>query len=97
MKTLAKSAISASAAVSLATLSLFVGNAIPAVAASLTLNSVTGNWTNPIGGGSTVTGVGTNDIRWGSPILGGPKSAFKFESAAPPSVTFETGTNFVLG
>jgi len=94
MKTLGKSTISTSAIVSAATLSLFLGNAIPAVAASITLNSATGAWTNPVGG--TSSGVGTNEIRWGVP-LGVQQSGFRFDSATPPSVNVETESNFLLG
>lgn len=97
MKTLGKSTISTSAIVSAATLSLLLANAIPAVAASLTLNSVTGSWTNPIGG-TSINGLGTDEIRWGTPALfGSEQSGFKFDSAAPPSVIIETETNFLLG
>ncbi|MDB9377527.1 THxN family PEP-CTERM protein, partial [Nodularia sphaerocarpa] len=98
MKTLGKSTISTSAVVSVATLSLLLANAIPAVAANLTLNSVTGSWTNPIGGGGTVNGVGTNEIRWGTPALfASEQSGFKFDGAAPPSASISTENNFLLG
>jgi hypothetical protein len=98
MKTWVKSAISGSATVSVATLSLLAGSSIPAFAATLTLNSVTGAWTDAIGGAGTVTGIGTNELRWGTPVPStGQKSGFRFDGAAPPSLTIETDTPFLLG
>ncbi|MEA5580358.1 THxN family PEP-CTERM protein [Nodularia harveyana UHCC-0300] len=95
MKNSGKSTISTSAFVSAATLSLFLGNAIPAVAADITLNSVTGSWTNPIGG-TSLNGLDTNEIRWGTPAAG-EQSGFRFDSAVPSSVSISTETNFLLG
>ncbi|MBW4614522.1 MAG: PEP-CTERM sorting domain-containing protein [Desmonostoc vinosum HA7617-LM4] len=87
----------ATATVSIATCSVVVGNATPAVALDLTLSSVTGSWTNPVGGGSTVSGLNTNEIRWGEPFSNNLKSGLRFNGTAPPAIPITTETNFVLG
>lgn len=65
----------------------------PAMAASLSVNSIDGVWENASEG---VTGVGTDEISWGPPHLrGGKPSGYKFTASA--DVTVEDETSFVLG
>ena len=52
-------------------------------AVSVNIDSVTGAWVNPIGG-TTVTGVDSNQIRWGNPATANGKSGFDFDGIAPP-------------
>jgi hypothetical protein len=68
----------------------------PVMAASLNVNSVTGTWDNVVGG-SSLTGVGTNEFRWGEPLDGVNKSGLQFVGSAPPTFSVNTGSNFVLG
>ncbi|NLZ24734.1 DUF11 domain-containing protein, partial [Candidatus Dojkabacteria bacterium] len=55
------------------------------------LTSVQGEWTN-ISGGSGYSGVGSNEIRWGS---GTPKSGLRFTNSGLQS--FDTGDSIYLG
>ncbi|WP_207209923.1 THxN family PEP-CTERM protein [Tropicimonas sp. IMCC6043] len=87
-------------------IALLVG-AAGASAATLTINSVTGAWSNavanPAGGTITIdngTGVGDNTVsaRWGDPVdSSGPQSGYDFTGAAPPSFDATDGVNFTLG
>jgi hypothetical protein len=95
MKTLVKSAISASATVSVATLSLLAGSSIPAFAATLTLNSIEGSWTSAVGGAGVI-GFGTNELRWGTSPTG-EQSGFRFDAVAPLPPEIQTDTPFLLG
>lgn len=91
-----KSTLSGSLVASATTLSLVLGNAIPAVAASLTLNSVTGRWTNPNVNQVYTKGVDTNEIRWGW-AAESQQSGFRFNGATNTSVSFEKETSVLLG
>lgn len=57
------------------------------------LTSVTGKWTS-ITGGSGHQGVGTSEIRWGTPS-GSQKSGLRFTNSGNQS--FDTGNTFYLG
>jgi len=57
------------------------------------LTSVSGIWTD-IHGGSGYQGIGTNEIRWGTPA-GSQKSGLRFTNSGNQS--FDTGETFYLG
>jgi len=59
-----------------------------------TLDWVQGIWTAVSGGGGTVTGVGTNEVRWGIDS-GYGKSGLRFDGAG--SQAFDVGEQFLLG
>ena len=59
------------------------------------LASSSGVWSSVVGGGSTVTGEGTSEIRWGNPTTGGQKSGLRFDGVS--SQTFSEGETFTLG
>lgn len=61
---------------------------------ALTLDSVSGTWIGA--SGSDITGLGTNEIRWGIPV-GSEKSGLRFEGSAPPSQTIVIDEAFSLG
>lgn len=74
------------------------GIATPATAATITFGNMVGVWSN-VDGGWNLTGVGTNEIRWG--ITEGDKSGYLFEGlgygfdvsdAAMPTGDFRLGT-----
>lgn len=67
-----------------------------AVAAVITLDSVTGVWTSttPVSG---ISGVGTNEIRWGTPTDDSNKSGYRFDGAAPPPQAVVLETDFNIG
>ena len=58
-----------------------------------TLESVSGIWIS-VSGGSNVSGVGTNVVRWGLPASD-QKSGYRFDGAS--SQTFGPGQKFLLG
>jgi hypothetical protein len=62
-------------------------------AADYGLNSVTGTWT-AVSGGSSVTGIGTNEVRWGVPAETS-KSGLRFDGTS--GTTFNEGDEFLLG
>ena len=68
----------------------------------VTVNAVGADWTNVVGGANTVNyfdtdGVaGNEEIRWGTPAQS-EQSGYRFDSAAPPEFTVETGEVFNLG
>jgi hypothetical protein len=79
----------------------------PAMSASLSLNSIDGEWQNP---SPSVSGEGTSQIRWGDParstdgpfyaqlgylLDGGQQSGYNFD--ASPDMVVEDDTTFVLG
>lgn len=78
--------------------------AITAVAASamsasaFTISDITGTWTS-VSGGTSVNGVGTNEVRWGTPGPSGIglQSGLRFDGAAPPDVVVPEGVPFSLG
>ena len=61
-------------------------------AASLTINSVTGIWTN-VNPGAGITGENTNEIRWGN----SKQSGYRFDGNAPPPFVANEGVAFDLG
>ena len=65
--------------------------ATPALSASLTIQSIDGDWQNAT---PSVAGEGTSRIRWGTPS-GSRQSGYNFDAAGDMSV--EDGTSFVLG
>lgn len=65
-------------------------------AASLTINSVTGVWTN-VAPNSGIAGEGTNNITWGSPTTSNGASGYLFEGDAPPPFVANEGVAFSLG
>ncbi len=86
--------------IKLATAALMAGTASIAVAAAapvtVTVNSVVGEWTSA--SGATVSGLGTNEIRWGTPASGSGQSGYKFDGIAPPAQgPFSAGVVFDLG
>jgi hypothetical protein len=67
--------------------------ASPVMAASLTISSIDGDWTNA---SASVAGENTSRIRWGDPLFsGGQRSGYNFDAAADKTV--QDGTEFVLG
>ena len=68
----------------------------------VTINTVGADWSNVIGGAGTVSyydtdGIaGNEEIRWGIPAET-DQSGYRFDSAAPPAFTVETGEVFTLG
>ncbi|MDX1588560.1 MAG: THxN family PEP-CTERM protein [Oleiphilaceae bacterium] len=59
---------------------------VNANAAVIDINTVTGEWISTVGGGATVTGLGTNEVRWGNPASA-EKSGLRFDGAAPPVIS----------
>lgn len=92
MNKLIKSFFCASGLFAITTTTL-LSSVMPAMAVNFNLNSVTGRWTNPVGG-SNITGADTNEIRWGSGL---PNSGLRFDGSAPPVTTVSLDNNFVLG
>lgn len=71
--------------------------ALPAFAVEISIDEVTGNWTS-VDGGTDVTGVGTNEIRWGTPSNEfDEKSGYLFEGAAPAAFNVNVDEEFTLG
>lgn len=70
-----------------------------AQAATLTVDSVSGAWTNPVTTNKTwgaITGVGTDDIAWGIPWSTiDQRSTYDFDGGTP--VTATTPTTFLIG
>lgn len=67
--------------------------ASPLMAASITVTSIDGDWENA---SAAVSGEGTENIRWGSPLNSwGKRSGYDFEAAG--ETTVEDETPFVLG
>ncbi len=66
-------------------------------AATITVNSVSGTWVNPVyaRGTAGVGGFGTSNISWGTPGPGSTKSGYAFASG--PAVTSTTPGAFLIG
>ena len=62
----------------------------------LDLESVSGQWGDPIGG-QNINGVGTNEIRWGNTSQGEPQSGYRFDGAPGLPSTINSGDAFTLG
>jgi hypothetical protein len=65
-------------------------------ARAIDLSSSTGVWTG-VNGGASVTGVGTNQVRWGNPATSNGKSGLGYVGSAPPTFSLPLDTNFILG
>ena len=72
-------------------------------AVPVTINSISASWTDVVGGetntgDSTVTGIGTQEVRWGMPAVnGGTKSGYRFDGFAPPELNASVGEAFAIG
>lgn len=76
--------------------SALAAGATSAAGATVTINSVRGDWRTPVGG-ENVTGVGTKELRWGFPAES-ENSGFGFDGGAPPKLGPEAeDTPFTLG
>lgn len=64
--------------------------------AAITIDSVSGVWGPVTGGGGTLNGVGTNEIRWGN-STGFGQSGYRFDGAAPPIFAVDIDVPFTLG
>ena len=83
-------------AVGASVLSLGLLAGVASAAPVVTINTVTGAW-GPITGGTNVTGVGSNEVRWGIPAnSGGQKSGYGFRTGNAPSGPHNTDTEFNL-
>ncbi|MGD8568092.1 MAG: THxN family PEP-CTERM protein [Gammaproteobacteria bacterium] len=86
---------------SLSILVVFFSTSIYAL--PVTFNFVGADWNHVVGGGDTVgyydtDGIdGNEEIRWGTPASNAGQSGYRFDSAAPPALTVETGEVFTLG
>lgn len=67
-----------------------------ASAASLTINSVSGVWTNLVPN-SGISGGGTDTIAWGTPATNAGQSSYEFDGAAPPPFVANESVSFGLG
>lgn len=65
-------------------------------AAVITLDSVSGIWTDasPL---AAVSGFNTNEISWGDPATNNGPSSYRFDGEAPPPVPVSLNTTFELG
>jgi hypothetical protein len=78
---------------------------VPPAAQSLTLDSVGGTWSNPVGTTATLIndvpilyGNGfENQARWGTPAGSGGQSGLGFTGVAPPATSFPPEIAFELG
>ncbi|MBN7769037.1 THxN family PEP-CTERM protein [Marinobacter daepoensis] len=69
-----------------------------AQAALIELTSVTGTWTTTNPSAPTVTGGGTNEIRWGTPAnIQNQQSGYRFDGSAPPTASVTENVDFNLG
>lgn len=80
-----------------------MAGAVGASAASLTINSVTGAWSDAVPtSGVTIDNTGGTGVavtaRWGTPATsGGQQSGYDFTGAAPPAFVANEATDFNLG
>lgn len=73
--------------------------AVPTTAAragTVLLNAVEGSWIGTQGG-QAVSGLGTDEIRWGTPVGKGPRSGYGFEGATEVPMEVMAGKAFALG
>src|ERR1700730_221628 len=75
---------------------LTLAGCLPALADVFTLSSSLGVWSSatPSAG---VTGVGTKQIRWGTPAGGSGQSGYDYNGSTPPPQNFATETQFLVG
>ncbi|MCB1136062.1 MAG: choice-of-anchor K domain-containing protein [Chlamydiia bacterium] len=59
-------------------------------------DDVSGIWTSA-DPASAASGLGTNEIRWGTPATSHGQSGYRFDNATPPPVVGNVGDTFVLG
>ncbi|WP_210115066.1 THxN family PEP-CTERM protein [Roseovarius aestuariivivens] len=88
---------STTAAAAIVAASVFASDARAMPVSDLFIDSVTGVWTAV--SGATVSGLGSNEIRWGTPTTtGGEQSGYRFDGAAPPTQgPYSEGQVFDLG
>lgn len=88
------------AAVTVGLIAFSTATVSPASAATVTVDSISANWTNVVGGGSsvsnTVNGAGTAELRWGE-NAGFGQSGYDFDPSAPPAFDVNSGEAFVIG
>ncbi len=60
-----------------------------------TMNSSAGVWSS-VAPPASASGVGTSQIRWGTPV-GTQQSGYDYDAAAPPPVSLSTETTFLIG
>lgn len=68
-------------------------------AAPITVNSISGEWTNEVGGedvSNTISGDGTAELRWGTDV-GFGQSGYNFDPSAPPAFTVAADDAFMIG
>src|SRR5690606_19408516 len=68
-----------------------------AAAVPVTLNVVTGTWSDVVGGKNVQYLDGGNEIRWGGKTKSTDKSGYRFEANPNLPVTFDTADTFSLG
>jgi len=64
-------------------------------AIALNITAVTAQWT-AVSGGTAITGINTDEVRWGIPVSGTSKSGLKFVPIGTPT-SVATNTPFELG
>jgi len=64
-------------------------------AITLTIDSASAKWT-AVSGGTAITGINTDEVRWGIPVSGTSKSGLKFVPIGTPT-SVATSTPFELG
>jgi len=64
-------------------------------ASVISIDDIDATWTN-VSGSSSVSGVGTNEIRWGTP-LDDEQSGYRFDTASTDSFLVELNEEFSLG
>lgn len=75
--------------------------ALPASAATITVESVVGAWSNAIGGTNVTYSppAGSDaqhaELRWGAPMSG--QSGYDFDGLAPPPIGINVGEEFAVG
>ena len=60
------------------------------------MNSSAGDWTS-VAPPATASGVGTSQIRWGTPVNGNLQSGYDYDAVAPPPAAEATETQFLIG
>ncbi len=66
------------------TAALLALTSLPVSAATITVSDIVGTWASVSPGDTTnLNGVGTNEIRWGTPV-GAEQSGYRFEAVATP-------------
>ncbi|WP_094191112.1 THxN family PEP-CTERM protein [Marinobacter similis] len=71
--------------------------AMPASSVAIYATDVSGTWTAATPGSPSVSGIGTDTIKWGNPTYRGRQSGYSFEGYAPPSFEIEENSPFALG